>query len=91
MIGCGSVVTKNIPDYGLAWGNPAQLHGFVCPCGSRLEKVSQDGENVVAKCPACGQIVTFLPRNGANKMINIARPQLGEEEKKQSWKCWIPA
>src|SRR4030042_705386 len=36
MVGWGSVVTKDIPDYGLAWGNPSQLHGFVCPCGTRM-------------------------------------------------------
>ena len=38
MIGSGSVVTRDVPDYGLVWGNPARLHGFVCPCGARLEK-----------------------------------------------------
>ena len=36
MIGAGSVVTNDILDYGLAWGNPAHLKGFVCPCGARL-------------------------------------------------------
>jgi UDP-2-acetamido-3-amino-2,3-dideoxy-glucuronate N-acetyltransferase len=45
MIGAGSVVTKDVPDYGLAFGAPAALHGFVCPCGRRLE----DG-----RCPKCG-------------------------------------
>ena len=53
MIGSGSVVTRNIPDYGLAWGNPAQLHGFVCPCGERLEKEILRTDCVVAKCPKC--------------------------------------
>jgi acetyltransferase-like isoleucine patch superfamily enzyme len=40
MIGAGSVVTQDIPKYGLAWGNPARLHGFVCPCGEKLEQFS---------------------------------------------------
>ena len=48
MVGAGSVVTRDVPDYGLAWGNPARLHGFVCPCGERLEKV----EEVEVKEPA---------------------------------------
>jgi acetyltransferase-like isoleucine patch superfamily enzyme len=38
MVGAGSVVTRDVPDYGLVWGNPARLHGFVCPCGERLEE-----------------------------------------------------
>ena len=39
MVGSGSVVTRDVPDYGLVWGNPARLQGFVCPCGERLQKV----------------------------------------------------
>jgi UDP-2-acetamido-3-amino-2,3-dideoxy-glucuronate N-acetyltransferase len=55
MIGSGSVVTRDIPDYGLAWGNPARLHGFVCPCGTRLEKEFQQDGQVLASCPECKQ------------------------------------
>lgn len=43
LIGAGSVVTKNVPDYGLVFGNPAILKGFVCKCGKRAEKF----------CPVC--------------------------------------
>ena len=39
MVGSGSVVTHNVPDYGLVWGNPARLHGFVCPSGERATEV----------------------------------------------------
>ena len=54
MIGSGSVVTKDVPDYGLVWGNPARLQGFVCPCGEQLEKEIQKEESVIARCPKCG-------------------------------------
>jgi acyl-[acyl carrier protein]--UDP-N-acetylglucosamine O-acyltransferase len=37
MIGAGSVVTRDVPDHGLVFGNPARLHGFVCACGHRLD------------------------------------------------------
>lgn len=36
MVGAGSVVTKDIPDFGLAVGNPARHVGWVCRCGSEI-------------------------------------------------------
>src|SRR3989338_9215196 len=43
LIGSDSLVTKNVPDYGLAHGSPARLKGFVSPKGTplRLEKESK--------------------------------------------------
>jgi len=38
MIGSGSVVTKDVVDFGLVCGNPAVLLGFVCECGKPLKK-----------------------------------------------------
>jgi UDP-2-acetamido-3-amino-2,3-dideoxy-glucuronate N-acetyltransferase len=55
MVGSGSVVTHDVPDHGLVWGNPARLHGFVCACGQRLEKVAQQDGIVTARCPDCEQ------------------------------------
>lgn len=49
MIGAGSVVTRDVPDYGLVVGNPARLIGRACPCGERLD---DDG-----KCQSCGFII----------------------------------
>ena len=35
-IGAGAVVTKDVPDYGLAVGAPAKITGWVCECGLKL-------------------------------------------------------
>ena len=53
MIGSGSIVTRDVPDYGMVWGNPARLHGFVCPCGARLEEHRAEGTQVITRCRAC--------------------------------------
>ena len=37
MIGSGSVVTKDVPDYALMVGNPAKQIGWVCVCGQKLD------------------------------------------------------
>ena len=54
MVGSGSVVTRDVPNYGLVYGNPARLRGFVCPCGNKLAKTGEDGADVTAACAACG-------------------------------------
>jgi len=36
MLGAGSVVTKNIPDNTLWYGNPAVFKAFICSCGQKL-------------------------------------------------------
>lgn len=35
-VGAGAVITKDIPDYALVYGNPARQHGWVCSCGEKL-------------------------------------------------------
>jgi acetyltransferase-like isoleucine patch superfamily enzyme len=58
IIGSGAVVTRNIPDYGLAYGNPARLAGFVCPCGQRLALKQEIPDSARLECPHCHQEVT---------------------------------
>jgi serine acetyltransferase len=46
MIGLGAVVTRSVPNFGLVYGNPARLKGFVGHSGQPLKIV--DG---IGSCP----------------------------------------
>lgn len=48
-IGAGSVVTRDVPDYGLVYGNPGRLKGWACYCGESLPLTF---EGTLA-CPEC--------------------------------------
>jgi UDP-2-acetamido-3-amino-2,3-dideoxy-glucuronate N-acetyltransferase len=37
-VGAGSVVTKDVPDYALVFGNPAKIQGWICECGEKLKE-----------------------------------------------------
>ena len=49
-IGAGSVVTKDVPDYALVYGNPGGVKGWVCRCAE--EVAFRSGKAV---CKACGK------------------------------------
>ena len=50
MIGAGSVVTKNIPNFALVYGTPAKHMGYVCKCGKKLGDTNLKGK---IKCQHC--------------------------------------
>lgn len=56
MIGMGSVVTRSVPDFHLALGNPARSAGCVCRCGQLLMRFPEGAacDSADVACPACG-------------------------------------
>jgi acetyltransferase-like isoleucine patch superfamily enzyme len=55
LIGAGSVVTKDIPSHAMAYGNPAEVRGFVCKCGRKLEEEKKKQRFVLMMCSSCDE------------------------------------
>jgi len=49
-VGAGSVVTKDIPDYAIVYGNATRIAGWMCKCGEKLSFVNDEG---LAECKKC--------------------------------------
>jgi UDP-2-acetamido-3-amino-2,3-dideoxy-glucuronate N-acetyltransferase len=70
-VAAGSVVTKNVPDYGLVIGNPARRTGWMSRHGHRLNSPDADG---VMRCPESNYCYQMDGQG------NLRCLDLGEEE-----------
>ena len=64
-VAAGAVVTRDVPDYGLVMGVPAEQRGWMCYCGVRL----REGERPA--CTACGR--TYVIENDVCKLASVAK------------------
>jgi len=70
MVGSGSVVTKDVPDYALVVGVPAKQIGWVCECGSPL----RDNLN----CKICGR--SYFLDNGILSEKNMSKREIRDND-----------
>ncbi len=47
LVGAGAVVTKDVPDFAVVYGNSATIHGYICIC---TKKISVLEEKFVCVC-----------------------------------------
>ena len=64
MIGAGSVVTRDVPDFALVYGTPAEQHGWVCHCGESIDPIQNEN---TCLCDLCGSTLELR----ADRLVEI--------------------
>lgn len=50
LVGAGAVITSDVRDYELVYGNPGRVMGYVCECGECLKEINGEYQ-----CGECGK------------------------------------
>jgi acetyltransferase-like isoleucine patch superfamily enzyme len=59
MIGAGALITRDVPDHGLAVGSPGRMVGYACRCGQPLRREEQ-----AWRCSECHETYDLPPLEG---------------------------
>ena len=74
MVGAGSVVTHDVPDYALVVGSPARFRAWICRCG---EKLLPDSDHLLT-CH-CGRRYQQISENEVKELVANGSCQLQGE------------
>ena len=65
LIGAGSIVTKDVPDYAVVWGSPAKFQYWICKCTRKI--FFENSDKFICDC---GESYRF---NNETKKIELCR------------------
>ena len=71
MVGMGSVVTRDVPDFHLVIGSPCRSIGFVCRCGQLVAKFAEI-ESAATNAHACSHCQLEYHVGSENQITEIA-------------------
>jgi UDP-2-acetamido-3-amino-2,3-dideoxy-glucuronate N-acetyltransferase len=61
LVGAGTIVTRDVPDHALVFGNPGRVRGWVCRCARRVSVEENEHGEIDGWCETCQTHVALPP------------------------------